>query len=57
MGEQIDDHDEIVRVLGLSMQGDAERLREAFHDDARMYGNVARKSDTTCRLGSSLTSR
>jgi hypothetical protein len=45
MAEQIDDHDEIVRVLELCMEGeakgDAGRLREAFHEDARMFGEVA----------------
>ena len=45
MAEQIDDHDEIVRVLELCMEGeakgDAGRLKEAFHEDARMFGEVA----------------
>lgn len=45
MGGEIADYDEIVRVLGMCMEGeakgDAERLREAFHEDARMYGEVA----------------
>jgi hypothetical protein len=45
MADQIDDYDEIARVLGLCMEGeakgDAERLKEAFHEDARMYGEVA----------------
>ena len=45
IAEQIDDYDEIVRVLELCMEGeaegDAERLKEAFHEDARMYGEVA----------------
>ena len=45
MADQIDDYDEIVRVLGLCMEGeakgDAGRLGEAFHEDARMYGEIA----------------
>jgi hypothetical protein len=45
MGRQIGDFDEIVRVLQLCMEGeakgDAERLKEAFHEDARMFGEVA----------------
>jgi Putative lumazine-binding len=45
MAEQIDDYDGIVRALGLCMEGeakgDAGRLKEAFHEDARMYGEVA----------------
>ena len=45
MAEQIDDHDEIVRVLELCMEGEAKGdagcLREAFHEDARMFGEVA----------------
>lgn len=45
MAEHIDDYDEIVRVLGLCLEGeakgDAGRLKEAFHEDARMYGEVA----------------
>jgi hypothetical protein len=45
MAEQIKDYDEIVRVLGLCMEGeakgDAARLKEAFHEDARMFGEVA----------------
>jgi hypothetical protein len=43
--EQINEYDEIVRVLGLCMEGeakgDAGLLKEAFHEDARMYGQVA----------------
>jgi hypothetical protein len=43
--EQIDDYDEIVRVLEMCMEGeargDAGLLKEAFHEDARMYGQVA----------------
>jgi hypothetical protein len=43
--EQIDDYDEIVRVLEMCMEGeakgDAGLLKEAFHEDARMYGEVA----------------
>jgi hypothetical protein len=45
MAEQIDHHDEIVRVLGLCMEGEAKGdagwLKEAFHGDARMFGEVA----------------
>lgn len=42
---QIDDYDEIVRVLGLCTEGEAKgdvaKLEEAFHEDARMFGAVA----------------
>jgi hypothetical protein len=45
MSEQIDDYDELVRVLGLYMEGagkgDLGLLNEAFHEDARMYGELA----------------
>jgi hypothetical protein len=45
MAGEIDDYDEIVRVLGLCMEGeakgDAGLLKEAFHADARMFGEVA----------------
>jgi len=45
MSEQIDDYDEIVRVLGLYMEGaakgDVGLLKEAFHEDARMFGELA----------------
>ena len=45
MAEPIKDYDEIVRVLNLCMEGeakgDAERLKEAFHEEARMFGEVA----------------
>jgi hypothetical protein len=45
MSEQIDDYDEIVRVLGRYMEGagkgDVGLLNEAFHEDARMYGELA----------------
>jgi len=41
---QIDDYNEIVRVLGLYMEGaskgDLGSLKEAFHDDASMYGHI-----------------
>lgn len=44
MPEQIDDYDEIVRVVGLYMtgasKGDVGALKEAFDDDARMYGEA-----------------
>jgi hypothetical protein len=42
--EQIDEHDAIAKVLGLYMdgsaQGDAGKLKEAFHPDARMFGSL-----------------
>jgi hypothetical protein len=45
MAEPIKAYDEIVRVLNLCMEGeakgDAERLKEAFHEEARMFGEVA----------------
>ena len=45
MAGQIDDYDEIVRVLVLCLEGeakgDAGLLKEAFHEDARMFGEVA----------------
>ena len=45
MAGQIDDYDEIVRVLVLCLEGeakgDAGLLKEAFHADARMFGGVA----------------
>jgi Putative lumazine-binding len=41
---RIDDHDEICRVVQLyidgSAQGDAGKLKEAFHEDARMFGEL-----------------
>ena len=44
MGEPIDDYDEIVRVCGLYMEGaskgDVGKLKEAFHEDARMFGQI-----------------
>ena len=43
-GTPIDDYDAIVAVVQLyidgSAQGDAAKLREAFHPDAQMYGAV-----------------
>src|ERR1700682_729952 len=45
--EQIDDYDAIVRVLKLYMdgsaRGEADKLKEAFHPDARMFGSLAGK--------------
>lgn len=45
MSKQIDDYDEIVRIIGLyaegAAKGDASLLKEAFHEDARMYGELA----------------
>jgi len=45
MTDVIHDHDEIVRVLELyidgASKGDAARLRMAFHPDARMFGRFA----------------
>jgi hypothetical protein len=42
--ERIDDHDAIAAVLQLyidgSARGDVAKLRDAFHDDARMFGAV-----------------
>ncbi len=44
MSEQVNDRDEITRVVQLCIdgerKGDASKLREAFHEDARMYGNL-----------------
>jgi hypothetical protein len=41
---RIDDHDAIASVLQLyidgSARGDQDKLREAFHEDARMFGAV-----------------
>ncbi len=45
MTDSIDDHDEIIKVLQLyidgASKGDATRLRQAFHPDARMFGQLA----------------
>jgi hypothetical protein len=45
MTDVIHDHDEIVRVLELyidgASKGDAAKLRMAFHPDARMFGRFA----------------
>jgi hypothetical protein len=42
--ERIDDHDAIASVLQLyvdgSARGDVAKLRDAFHEDARMFGAV-----------------
>ena len=44
MGAPIDDYDEIVRVCRLYMEGaskgDVGKLKEAFHEDARMFGQI-----------------
>ncbi len=44
-GEKASDHDEIARVVHLYIEGaskgDAAKLREAFHEDARMFGSLA----------------
>ncbi|MGA2805925.1 MAG: nuclear transport factor 2 family protein [Acidimicrobiales bacterium] len=44
MTEATTEYDQIVRVLQLYIEGDAkgdrEKLREAFHQDARMFGSV-----------------
>jgi hypothetical protein len=44
MSEPIDDYDEIVRICGLYMEGaskgDVGKLKEAFHEDARMFGQI-----------------
>ena len=41
----VDDHDAICRVVQLCLDGEAtgdvEKLREAFHPDARMFGSLA----------------
>ena len=41
----VDDYDAIHRVLQLCTEGEAKgdvaKLREAFHEDARMFGSVA----------------
>lgn len=38
------DYDEIVRVCGVYMEGaskgDVGKLKEAFHEDARMFGQI-----------------
>jgi putative lumazine-binding protein len=45
MAESISDHDEIVRVVQLYVEGtrrgDSGPLKEAFHGDARMFGSLA----------------
>ncbi len=45
--EQIDEHDAIARVLQLYMdgsaRGEADKLKEAFHPDSRMFGAVGDK--------------
>jgi len=45
--EQIDDYDAIVKVLKLYMdgsaRGEADKLKEAFHPDARMFGSLGGK--------------
>ena len=44
ISEPIDDYDEIVRICGLYMEGaskgDVGKLKEAFHEDARMFGQI-----------------
>ena len=44
MNEVIDDYDGIARAVQLYIDGGAEgdvsKLKEAFHDDARMFGHV-----------------
>lgn len=44
MSERINDYDEIVRVCGLyaegASKGDVGKLKEAFHEDARMFGQI-----------------
>lgn len=41
----VDDYDAICRVVQLCLdgesRGDVEKLREAFHEDARMFGSLA----------------
>jgi len=45
MTNVVDDYDEIVKVLELyiagASKGDAARLEQAFHPDARMFGHLA----------------
>lgn len=45
MTDVIHDHDEIVKVLQLysdgASKGDATKLRQAFHPEARMFGQLA----------------
>jgi hypothetical protein len=45
--EQIDDYDAIVKVLRLYMdgsaRGEADKLKEAFHPDSRMFGSLGGK--------------
>ena len=45
--DQIDEYEAIARVLGLYMdgsaKGEAEKLKEAFHPDSRMFGSVGGK--------------
>ena len=45
MTDVIDDHDEIVKVLQLyidgASKGDATKLKQAFHPAARMFGQLA----------------
>jgi Putative lumazine-binding len=45
--EQIDEHDAIAQVLQLYMdgsaRGEADKLKEAFHPDARMFGAMGGK--------------
>jgi putative lumazine-binding protein len=44
---QIDEHDAIARVLQLYMdgsaRGEADKLKEAFHPDSRMFGSMGGK--------------
>jgi hypothetical protein len=44
-GSVVDDYDAICRTVQLCLEGEArgdpEKLREAFHDDARIYGALA----------------
>jgi hypothetical protein len=44
MSEQIDEYDEIVRVIGLyidgAAKGDVAMLKEAFHEQAWMFGEL-----------------
>ena len=43
MGQRIDDHDAITKLVQLYINGaggDVAKLREAFHPDARMYGHI-----------------
>ncbi len=45
MSEQVSDYDAIARVVQLYVdggsKGDVGKLKEAFHEDARMFGDIS----------------